>query len=101
MFPLSLLIAVRPKSEAEANHFHCFDHLNPQSHNLVAATQLAMPAKVLNGRQSRTPGMSFDAGMLCWMYRRINDFGEDGKAADSAFRFSKSFSGKACPKLTT
>jgi len=45
--------------------------------------------------------MSFDAGMLCWMYRRINDFGEDGKAADSAFRFSKSFSGKACPKLTT
>jgi hypothetical protein len=28
-------------------------------------------------------------------------FGEDGKAADSAFRFSKSFSGKACPKLTT
>jgi len=35
------------------------------------------------------------------MYRRINHFGEDAKAADSAFRFNRSFSGKACPKLTT
>jgi hypothetical protein len=32
---------VRPKSEAEANHFHCFNYLNPQSHNLVAGTNLS------------------------------------------------------------
>jgi hypothetical protein len=92
---------VRPKSEAEANHLHCFNYLNPQSHNLVAGTQLAMPRKCHGAAGAERSLCSFDAGMLCWMYRRGNHFSEDGKAADSAFRFSKSFSGKACPKLMT
>ena len=38
--------------------------------------------------------------MPCWMYRRSNHFGEDGKATDNTFPLSTSFYGTACPKLT-
>jgi hypothetical protein len=88
---------VRPKSEAKASHSHYFNYLNPQSPNLVAHTQLAL----LTPPEQDARYARFDAHMLCWMYRRSNHFGEDGKAAEGTFRFSKSFSGKACPKLTT
>jgi hypothetical protein len=41
---------------------------------------------------------SFDAGLLCWMYRTLESFGEDGNARQQQISTQRIVSGKAVPK---
>jgi hypothetical protein len=40
---------------------------------------------------------SFDAGLLCWMYRTLESFGEDGYASKDHISIQRIVSGKAVP----